>query len=83
MKVIAIGDAPDTVNKTGWRHNGVYMDRAYYKGDIFEVSNSPISDTNGFFVIYHHKLETDMEVSLNNFVSLDEWREMKLRSLGI
>lgn len=82
MKVIAINDAPKPVSETGWKHNGVYMDRAYYKGDIFEVSNS-ISHTSDFFIIYHHKLGTDMEVSMNNFMTLTDWREKKLDSLGI
>ena len=34
MKVIAINDAP--IPKNGYSSNGVYLDRAYYKGDIFD-----------------------------------------------
>jgi hypothetical protein len=72
MKVIAINDAPTP--KNGYHSNGVYLDRAYYKGDIFESY-----ETFGkYLVILHHKLGTEMEVDSNNFITLEEYRNQQL-----
>ena len=81
MKVIAINDAPTP--KNGYHSNGVYLDRAYYKGDIFE-SYETFGDErvkSVYLVIWHDKLEAEMEVDSNNFMILEEYRDMKLDSL--
>ena len=75
MKVIAIKDAPTPIS--GYYHNGVYLDRAYYKGDIFEVEEIFIDS----YVIWHNKLKTKMEVNNNRFISLEKWREQQLDKL--
>lgn len=83
MKVIAINDAPTP--KNGYSSNGVYLDRAYYKGDIFD-SYETFGDervTKVFMLIYHDKLEAEMEVDSNNFLTLEEWREKQLDMLNI
>ena len=78
MKVIAINDAPTP--KNGYHSNGVYLDRAYYKGDIFE-SYETFGDervNSLYLVILHHKLGTEMEVDSNNFITLEEYRNQQL-----
>ena len=80
MRVIAINDAP--IPQRGYYHNGVYMDRAYYKGNIFQVYDKPIHP-NDYLIIYHHILEMNMDVDPSNFITLEEWREMKINELGI
>jgi hypothetical protein len=72
MKVIAINDAP--MPKNGYFSNGVYMDRAYYKGDIFELYET----FNDYYVVWHDKLGAEMEVDSNNFLTLEEWREKQI-----
>jgi len=80
MKVIAINDSP--IPESGYHHNGVYIDRAYYLGDIFEVYDKPKWGKD-YLIIYHHKLKENMDVNPENFISLEEWREQKLNELGI
>ena len=78
MKVIAINDAPTP--KNGYHSNGVYLDRAYYKGDIFECheDNEPFLEKGQAMVILHHKLGAEMEVDSNNFITLEEYRNQQL-----
>ena len=81
MKVIAINDAPTP--KNGYSSNGVYLDRAYYKGDIFE-SYETFGDervNSVYLVILHHKLGAEMEVDSNNFITLEEWREQQINKI--
>lgn len=77
MKVISIKDAPLAQN--GFTYNGVYLDRAYYRGDIFEVAPKSISDK--FFIILHDKLGFEMAVDKLNFISLEEYRNQKINKL--
>lgn len=72
MKVIAINDGPDN----GYIHNGVYFSKPYYKGQIFEVSSD-----KGWLVIKHDKLGVDMEVSIYNFMKIEEWRNQQIEKL--
>ena len=74
MKVIAINDAP--LPERGYYHKGVYIERAYYKGDIFEAYWQ-----NTLLIIYHQIGE--MEVSEENFISVEEFRNQKLEQIGI
>ena len=73
MKVIAVNDAPKS---NGYYYKGKFVDKAYYKGDVFEVV-----DNKGWLVIKHDKLQTNMEVNLYNFQSLDEWRNEKINEI--
>lgn len=92
MKVIAINDAP--LPENGYYSNGVYLDRAYYKGDIFDVLSDNIgvkstewtwqdepSSPNDWLVIYHDKLNVEMEVRTSNFITLDEFRNKKINEI--
>ena len=76
MKVIAINDAPTP--KNGYSTNGVYLDRAYYKGDIFEVYDRTTWGTEDHLIIQHDKLETTMDVDPENFITLAENRDKKI-----
>lgn len=75
MKVIAIKDAPTP--KNGYYHNGVYMDRAYYKGDIFE-SHKTFGDN---YIIWHDKLKAEMEVDVDRFITLEKWRNIQIEKI--
>ena len=77
MKVIAINDAP--IPKKG--HNGVYYERAYCKGDIFEVRDRLTWGTEDHLIIYHDKLETTMDVDPENFITLEEHRDKKINKI--
>jgi hypothetical protein len=81
MKVIAINDAP--IPQKGYYHNGVYYERAYYKGDVFEIYDGSMFKTEDYLIIYHDKLEITMDVDTKNFITLIEHRENKLNELGI
>jgi hypothetical protein len=77
MKVIAINDSPLT-------------ERAYYKGDVFEIYDGPYimlnrrrRRTEEYLIIYHDKLKMPMDVDTRNFITLREHREIKLKELGI
>jgi hypothetical protein len=91
MKVIAINDAPlplkafRAIPKKGYYYKGVYIERAYYKGDIFEVYDKCTGRGHGksYLIIHHDKLETTMDVDPNNFITLEEYRNQKLDQLGI
>ena len=79
MKVIAINDAP--IPKRGYYHNGVYMDRAYYKGNIFQVYDITLTKSTDYLIIYHHILEMNMDVDPSNFISIEEYREKQLNKI--
>lgn len=72
MKVIAICDAPLTYS--GYIYNDIYYQRAYYRGDIFEVYQW----TELGLIILHDKLEIVMDVDPQNFITLDEWRQERI-----
>lgn len=81
MKVIAINDAPF---RSPHHHNGVYYERAYHKGDIFEVyDRTSTSWGKDYLIIYHDKLETTMDVNPDNFITLEDYREQQIDKLGI
>lgn len=79
MKVIAINDAP--IPQRGYYHNGVYMDRAYYKGNIFQVYDITLTKSTDYLIIYHHILEMNMDVDPSNFISIEEYREQQLNKI--
>jgi hypothetical protein len=79
MKVIAINDAP--IPRRGYHHNGIYIERAYYKGDIFEVCDRLTWGTEDHLIIYHDKLETTMDVDPENFINLVEHRDKKIDNI--
>ena len=79
MKVIAIKDAP--IPKNGYYSNGVYLDRAYYKGDVFDLSLSEDCGSKYYMVIWHDKLQAEMEVNKDNFISLEEWRNSQINKI--
>jgi hypothetical protein len=81
MKVIAIKDAP--ITKHGYSHRGKFYDKAYSIGDVFEVHDRTTWGTEVHLIIYHDKLETNMDVDPDNFITLREYREIKLKELGI
>jgi hypothetical protein len=77
MKVIAINDAP--IPERGYYHNSVYLDRAYYKGDIFKVIEDGFNKMGGgHIIIWHDKLDVEMDVDSNNFITLEEYRNRQL-----
>jgi hypothetical protein len=78
MKVIAINDAPTP--KNGYHSNGVYLDRAYYKGDIFDSYETFGDDrvNSVYLIIWHDKLGAEMEVDSKNFIKLEEHRNQQL-----
>lgn len=78
MKVIAINDAP--IPQKGYHHKGVYYERAYYKGDIFELydRHSWNSHDKAYLIIHHDKLETTMDVDPENFITLDVYRQQQI-----
>jgi hypothetical protein len=82
MKVIAINDAP-IPRSHPYYHNGVYYERAYHKGDVFEIYDGSMFRTEDYLIIYHDKLEITMDVDPKNFITLIEHRENKLNELGI
>jgi hypothetical protein len=83
MKVIAINDAP--IPQKGYNHNCIYYERAYYKGDIFEVYDRTTWGgnvvTKEYLIIYHDKLETTMDVDPENFITLEEYRDKKIDNI--
>ncbi len=81
MKVIAIKDAP--IPQKGYHHKGKYYERAYHKDDVFEVYDRSTWGTEDYLIIWHDKLETTMDVDPDNFITLREHREIKLKELGI
>jgi hypothetical protein len=85
MKVIAIKDAPVLITKSGFTRKGKFYDKAYSRGDVFEVYDSPNNHIpgvpNDYLIIYHDKLEINMDVDPKNFITLREYREKQLNKL--
>ena len=79
MKVIAIKDAP--ITKHGYTHKSKFYDKAYSEGDVFEVHDRTTWGTEDYLIIYHDKLETNMDVDPDNFITLREYREQQLNKL--
>ncbi len=81
-KVIAINDAPDPINGYYYSNKlGIYLDRAYKKGDIFDVLEWEAIDSRQYLVIYHDKLKHEMDVSAINFMRLEDYRELKINHI--
>lgn len=82
MKVIAINNAP--IPQKGYYHNqlrnnSIYLDRAYYKGNIFRVTEDGFNKMGGgHIIIWHDKLGAEMDVDANNFITLEEWRNQQI-----
>lgn len=84
MKIIAIEDAPLLPNGVVYSSNGNTLNRAYIKGDIFIVSDRDARHHDrGEVIIEHHLLGTTMICNRSNFISLEEFREIKLKQLDI
>ena len=82
MKVIAIKDAP--VPDTKFLVAGIPLDRAYSRGDIFEVvEGDKFHLGRDRLLIWHPKLGGEMDVNSNNFITLQEFRNRKIEELGI
>ena len=81
MKVIAIKDACLVIG--GYTHKGKFYDKAYSEGDVFEVYDTQVNLSDDYLIIWHDKLETTMDVDPDNFTTLREHRENRLKDLGI
>lgn len=77
MKVVAIRDAVITNKK--WP-NGTY--RAYYRGDIFDTSDW-LGPGNEKSIVYKNGPYDKLFITEENFVTLEEWRELQLQKLEI
>lgn len=58
---------------------GVDLERAYKKGDVFEVLSTFDKD----YVVYHPIIKTSMSVSMEHFITISEWRDNQLNKIGI
>ncbi len=81
MKVIAIKDAP--LPERGYTYGGKHYERAYHKDDVFLVYDKSTWGIQDYLIIWHDKLETTMDVDPDNFITLREHRENKLKEIGI
>jgi hypothetical protein len=79
MKVIAINDAP--LPERGYIHKGKNYERAYYKGDVFEIYDGSMFRTEDYLIIYHDKLEITMDVDAERFITLEEHRDKKINKI--
>lgn len=75
MKVVAIKDAP--VTKKKWP-NGTHQ--SYYIGDIFDIVEW---DDEYKRIVYKDVIHEHLVITEENFVSLEEWRELQINKLGI
>jgi len=75
MKVVAIKDAP--VIKKKWP-NGTHQ--AYYIGDVFDTIDW---DDEYKRIVYKNGIYEHLVITEENFVSLEEWRELQLNKLGV
>lgn len=81
MKVIAIKDAPSV---GGFSFRGKTFDKAYSKGDIFVVSDRDREHHIREEILIEHPLIGDvMMCKRSNFMSLEEFRQIKLEQLEI
>ena len=79
-KVTAIKDVPSI----GFNFRGKIFDKAYSKGDIFEVSVRDREHHTREEVIIDHPLIGDVMIcKRSNFMSLEEFRQIKLEQLEI
>lgn len=76
MKVVAIRDAIITNKK--WP-NGTH--RAYYRGDIFDTSDWLGTDEKS--IVYKNGPYDKLFITGENFVTIEEWRELQLKDLGV
>ena len=76
MKVIAIQDAPNIWSTISWAKK-FNIERAYQKGDIFETHKKY---KNGL-VIFNHHINKPMEVNSDNFITLDDYRMIKINQI--
>ena len=82
MKVIAIKDSPLLPGVFSCR--GKTFDRAYSKGDIFVVSDRDRGHHTQEEILIEHPLIGDVMVcKRSNFMSLEEFRQIKLEQLEI
>ena len=75
MKVVAIKDAP-LINKK-WP-NGTHQ--AYYIGDVFDTADW---DDEYKQIVYKDGIYEHLVITEENFVSLEEWRELQINKLGL
>ena len=75
MKIIAIKDS--NITKKKWP-NGTHQ--AYYIGDIFDIVKW---DYEYKRIVYKDGIHEHLVITKENFVSLEEWRELQLNELGI
>jgi len=76
MKVIAIQNAPNIDTTISWAKE-FNIERAYQKGDIFETHKKY---KNGL-VIFNHYINKPMEVNPDNFITLDDYRMIKINQI--
>lgn len=81
MKVVAIKDTSFVYNKDGSiRVYGLTKGKWYEVADISQISPAPNRDE------FIHIFQIDGKViphSPEDFITIDEWRETKLKELGI
>ena len=78
--VVAINDGP--IPKYGFIKGKIHLDRAYKVGDTFRVYRESIEDSSRRrLIIWHPILETEMDVNIDNFMTLSEYRDIKLEEL--
>jgi len=76
MKVIAIQDTPNIDTTISWAKE-FNIERAYQKGDIFETHKKY---KNGL-VIFNNYTNKPMEVNPDNFITLDDYRMIKINQI--
>lgn len=78
MKVIAIHNDPDIDTTISWAKI-FNLERAYYKGDIFETKE--VNPQSNELIIFNHHVQDLMEVNPENFQSLDEYRKNQINEI--
>lgn len=81
MKVIAIKDSP--LLPGGFSFRGKTIDRAYTKGDIFIVSDRDRGQHTQEEILIEHPIFGVMACRRSSFMSLEEFRQIKLEQLEI
>ena len=76
MKVIAIQNAPDIDTTISWAKE-FNIERAYKKGDIFKTHKK----YKNVLVIFNHYIDEPMDVNPDNFITLDEFRNIKINQI--
>jgi hypothetical protein len=82
MKVVAIEDGP--LVTPPFKFNDTSYERAYFKGEIFEVLSDSI-ERRGYvyLIIYHTTFGCKMSVDPKRFITLDKFRESRLEKVLI